>query len=384
MQFGKTGGLNVYEKRIVRGFLNEHWRAQDIVTEINSFRPCTVNVGRIYDVRDDPNQKAAAKKELEEYRAFKRSFDAQTGLSPFLDERLVKSREAMLLAVQVFNSPAISFRAETFSVLAVIAWTYLAIEFADENDLPTKRQNGSAISLSDFLKHNGCPFSEGIKNNLKAVISIRDSVEHNLVGPRIGDWLGVFQACCVNYEKKIVELFGERLSLSKELAFSLQFSGISIEQSETMLRSELPQAIKAINSEVFDGLTEDQQSDQEFQFSVVYTTVAGSKSSSFVRFISPDSAEGEDVKNVLVKHKPSALTHPFLAGQVVIEVNNRTGGQFNQHMHTQAWKSKKVRPVGGVERPEKTNLDYCYYNPTYKSYSYNERWVQLLCKEVGC
>ena len=156
MQFGKTGGLNGYEKRIVQGFLNDKLRAQGIVAEINSFRPCTVNVGRIYDVRDDPNQKAASKKELDEYRAFKRSFDARMGLSPYLHERLVKSREAMLLAVQVFNSPSTKFRAETFSVLAVIAWTYLILEFAERNDLPTTRKNGEAISLADFLKFPKC------------------------------------------------------------------------------------------------------------------------------------------------------------------------------------------------------------------------------------
>ena len=383
MQFGKTGGLNGYEKRIVQGFLNDKLRAQGIVAEINSFRPCTVNVGRIYDVRDDPNQKAASKKELDEYRAFKRSFDARMGLSPYLHERLVKSREAMLLAVQVFNSPSTKFRAETFSVLAVIAWTYLILEFAERNDLPTTRKNGEAISLADFLKFPKCPFSEGISNNLKAVIKIRDSVEHSLIGPHIGEWIGVFQACCVNYEAKLVELFGERLSLSNDLAFSLQFSGLSLEQSETMINASLPQSINAINSEVFDKLTEEQKADQEFQFSVVYTTVAGPKSSSFVRFISPESAEGEEVKNVLVKHKPSAQTHPYLAGQVVDEVKKRTGKKFNQHDHTTAWREKNVRPAGGAAKPERSNLDYCFYNPTYKSYTYNEGWIELLCLDLN-
>ena len=40
-------------------------------------------------------------------------------------ELLTKSREAALNAVQTFNNPLTTFKAETFIVLMVIAWTYL-------------------------------------------------------------------------------------------------------------------------------------------------------------------------------------------------------------------------------------------------------------------
>ena len=40
-------------------------------------------------------------------------------------ELLQKSREAMLSAVEIYNNPNIQFKSETFTVLAIIAWTYL-------------------------------------------------------------------------------------------------------------------------------------------------------------------------------------------------------------------------------------------------------------------
>lgn len=40
-------------------------------------------------------------------------------------ELIVKSREAMMAAVQLYNNPQITFKTETFITLAVIAWTYL-------------------------------------------------------------------------------------------------------------------------------------------------------------------------------------------------------------------------------------------------------------------
>ena len=44
-------------------------------------------------------------------------------------ELLIKSREAMMSAVQLYNNPQITFKSETFITLAIIAWTYLLHAF---------------------------------------------------------------------------------------------------------------------------------------------------------------------------------------------------------------------------------------------------------------
>ena len=40
-------------------------------------------------------------------------------------ELIKKSREATLAAVQIFNNPNITFKAEAYVVLMIIGWTYL-------------------------------------------------------------------------------------------------------------------------------------------------------------------------------------------------------------------------------------------------------------------
>ena len=40
-------------------------------------------------------------------------------------ELLVKSKEACLSAIQIFNNPNITFKSETYIVLMIIGWTYL-------------------------------------------------------------------------------------------------------------------------------------------------------------------------------------------------------------------------------------------------------------------
>ena len=41
------------------------------------------------------------------------------------DELLKKARESMLAAVEIYNNPNITFKAETFITLAIISWTYV-------------------------------------------------------------------------------------------------------------------------------------------------------------------------------------------------------------------------------------------------------------------
>lgn len=383
IQQGATGGLNRLEKKIVKLLFEKKWRNQDILAFINQCRPVTVNPGRISDVKSDEKQTAATEEQLDDYLKFKKSFDLQTGLSPYVDERLVKSREAMKLAVSVFNNPSLRFRAENFSMLTIVAWTYLALEFAERNDLATERGNGKAISLADFIKMNECPFPEGVKNNLKAMIALRDQVEHRVLGGEDPSWFGIFQACCTNYDTWLTKIFGEDLTLAREMSLSLQFSGLNIGQATEMANTGLPPAIDSVNAEILNGMTEAEKNDLEFRFSVIYMTVASSKSEAVYKFIAPSSAEGLDISNVLVKHKPSAVTHPFKPMEVVALVAEKTGKVFTSHQHTQQWKNHQVRPNGDADNPEETNLDYCYYNPTFKAYTYNENWVDLICSEIN-
>ena len=56
-------------------------------------------------------------------------------LKSFKEELLIKSREAMLSAVQIFNNPNIHFKSENFIILANISWMYLLHAYYRENKI---------------------------------------------------------------------------------------------------------------------------------------------------------------------------------------------------------------------------------------------------------
>jgi hypothetical protein len=131
------------------------------------------------------------------------------------NELLVKSREAMLCAVQIFNNPNVVFKSESFIMLANVAWTYLLHSYYKAKDLDyryfrqgptrrkydkTKRGSYKYWELERCLDDDNCPIETVPKANLKFLIGLRHEIEHQMT-TRLDDYLSArFQACCLNWK----------------------------------------------------------------------------------------------------------------------------------------------------------------------------------------
>jgi Protein of unknown function (DUF3644) len=210
------GALTEEEKPIIKALLAEGWRNQDIQALLNIGRDATINGARITEVKQNDAIIPASAEDVERFKAKKQAYDHKTGLNLFDDERLIRARESMILAVQVFNSAGLAFKTEVFSVLANIAWTYLLHEYYDRKGTVIADKDGWSVALSQLLERADCPLSKGIKQNLISLKEIRDAVEHRLLGRSDHKWLALFQACCLNFDKTICEMFGSDLTLQKD------------------------------------------------------------------------------------------------------------------------------------------------------------------------
>lgn len=379
----KQGALKVDEKRVVKALVNKGWRNQDIQALINMGRDATVNSARITEVKKSTTQRVATDEEVSFFQIRKRSYDAQTGLNLFDDERLIRSREAMILAVQIFNSAALRFKTEVFTVLANIAWTYLLHEHYTRQGITIVGPDGRSLLLSQMMQRHDCPLSKGVKANLRALKELRDDVEHKLLGKADLKWLAIFQACCLNFEKLLCDWFGDRLSLSNDLAFALQFARMNFEQASSLNRFEIPPHIDALDARLIEGMSDADRDDLEFQFRVIYTIDAASKSRAHFEFVRPESAEGKEIRNVLVQHKLADELYPHKPGAVCSLVSQATGKAFTLHNHTQAWNMIKVRPQRNAVQPGNTNREFCIYHAAHRDYTYSDKWVAALVALVN-
>jgi hypothetical protein len=379
----RQGALTDDEKRIVKALLDDDWRNQDIQALVNESRAATVNSARITGVKQDASIVPADATEVELFKLKKRSYDPTTGLNLYDDERLVRAREAMILAVQVFNGPSFHFKTELFAVLANIAWTYLMHEYYHRKGVKILDADGRSMLLSQILARADCPLSVGIKNNLTAIKTLRDEVEHLLLRKSDFMWAPLFQACCLNFDKMLRTLFDERLSLRKELSFALQFARLDIEQVTTVQKYELSEQIEALDARLKEGLTEDQLADLEYKFRVVYTLDNATKSTSNVQFVHPGSEGASEIRNVLLKYKIADDAYPYKPLRIIKLVSEKTGKRFTSNNHVQAWRLYKVRPRRGAKQPENTNKDYCIYHAAHNDYTYSEKWISFLVEKVN-
>lgn len=381
----KEGSLSNEEKAVVKALLARGERNQDIQALINLGRKHTINSARITEVKQN-NQIIPAENELVEFFKIKKnSFDLKTGLNFFDDERLIRAREAMLLAVQVFNSPALLFKSGVFAILANIAWTYLLHEYYERKGVKIVNDDNRTLLLSQMLTRRDCPLSSPVIKNLEDVKKIRDDVEHILLGKADKKWLPLFQACCLNFEKSICLFFGDKLSLSKELSIALQFSKLNFEQITTLNKYEIPSEIEALDASILSNKTPDDLANIEYQFKVLFTMSASSKSQSHIQFLNPKSAEDKEIQNVLIKYTDTDEIYKFRP----LDVRNSVGNALKLPkgltgaMHTNAWKFYKVRPTNNCKDPNKTNRQYCKYYATHKQYSYTQEWINFLILELA-
>ncbi|AXO14410.1 DUF3644 domain-containing protein [Thalassospira indica] len=378
----KEGALTPDEKPIVKALLSRGWRNQDIQHLLNRERIATVNSARITEVKKDEAIRPAEDDDVEFFIVKKNSYDPVTGLNFYDDERLIRSREAMILAVQSFNSPVLKFKTEQFAVQSNIAWTYLLHEYFERKLGNIVGRDGRSLLLSQMIKRREFPLSRGIANNIRDMIDVRDKVEHQILRHADKNFFPLFQASCLNFDKSICQLFGERLSLKSELSIALQFTKLDFTQAVELQKFDIPEHIQTLNAELNDRLTEEERSDLDYRFRVIYTLDHTSKSKAHFEFIQPGSDEGKQIHSILEKRVIADDQYPYKPSQAANLIAEKSGRKFTSYNHTQAWRRYKVRPLSNAKDRGQTDKDFCIFHRSHGDYTYNDAWVKFVVERI--
>lgn len=322
----------------------------------------SINQGRIVDIKKGKifgGLKPASADRLDDFLSHWPDIDPQSGLHVLGDELLLKAREAMLLAVQSYNNPKTYFRSEVFIVIAMIAWTYLlhayykakGIDYRHHVTKDGKRvvaftQHGAPRywELEQCIKHTGCPLDPPTKTNLLFLIQIRHEIEHRLT-QRIDDALSAkLQACCLNFNRVLRQLFGEHLALHRDLSVALQFVSFSLDQQKAMFKDQtLPSNVATAQTEFEKSLSTEEFNDPRYAFRValVQRAVSNKGTADQVVQIVPAGSEDEaEINRVLLKEVEKTKFKP---AQVVKMMKSEGFSNFTMDAHSKLWKSLKAK-----------------------------------------
>lgn len=314
-------------------------------------------------------------------------------IKSFKEELLIKSREAMLCAVQIFNNPNIHFKSETFIVLSNISWMYLLhayyrdkkIEYRyyKQNNIKkkydrTKKGAYKYWELERCLDEKKCPIDNISKENLKFLIGLRHEIEHQMTS-KIDEYLSArFQACCLNYNYYIKKIFGEEYGIDKHLSFSLQFSSIS-EENVNQLRkfTDLPKNISAYINDFDSSLSYDDFNNAKYSYRVLYVPKLVNKkgqADKVIEFLSANSPETESINKeyVIIKEKEKKK---YLPTEIWKTMQSKGYIKFGPRQHTELWKQKNAKNAKLGFGTQVANAWYWY-----------DQWlteVENHCKESG-
>ena len=299
------------------------------------------------------------------------------------DELVKKSREAILAAVQIYNSPHITFKAESFITLAIIGWTYLLHAYYRSKKVcyryyrydgkkkvfdKTKYGAYKHWELERCLNDKNCPLDADTISNLRFLIGVRHEIEHQMTD-KIDEFISAkLQACAINFDFYITTLFGEKYSLGKELALAIQFSPLTPAQRDSM--RDNPHITTNVRNFIVDfeeNLPDEAIRSSRYAYRVLFVPINAKRegqADQVIEFIRSDSPLAQDLDKTYAVLKETEKPK-YLPNKIVSLMKARGYSKFNIRKHTVLWKSKDAKNPKHGYGIEIANTWYWY-----------EKWLQ--------
>lgn len=315
-------------------------------------------------------------------------------IGSFRRELVLKSREAALTAIRVFNDPQVLFKSETFIVLMMIAWTYLLhayyrgkrIEYRYFKQGPRRRtfdrtKHGAFKhwELERCLNDDRSPIDRDAANNLRFLIGLRHEIEHQMTRSLDAYLSGRYQACALNYNEYLKKYFGQRLGIDQQLAYSIQFMELSEEQvAGPKPEVSIPERLRAYVVEFDGALTRDEYNSPKYAYRLLFKRKLVNRQGQadrVVEFIDPTS----DLAKAIDKEywvKKDVERPKFRPTDVVMAVREAGFPKFRvTPEHSSMWKSENAK-----------NTAKGYGVDVQRAWYWYQSWVDRcleLCEQAG-
>jgi len=327
---------------------------------------------------------------------------------------LEKARDSALLAVEIYNKPAVKFKSGGYITLMVIAWTSLlhAVYFKRKLKPFCKEDNGRYVRLEGDFKYwelDEClrryflsDTANPVRKNLEFFIPLRNKIEHRSMPELDASIFGECQAMLLNFDEMLGAEFGTKHCLHESLSFSLQLFPSSESLVEAVKRNPDTKSVVDFIQQFRSTISSNTAESGRYSFKAFLIQVANHKSENAlpIQFVNYDKLSGDEREQVsrivaMVKFKevPVSNLNVMKPGEVVKKVQQGLGNTkhvhrgketagFNIDAHTRCWRKYKIRPAGGSTNPQETDRKFCIYDKMHNDYGYTQAWVDHLIEKL--
>lgn len=253
--------------------------------------------------------------------------------------------------------------------------------------------DSKAWDLRTCLKEYYGDSNNPARKNLEFFIGLRNKIEHRFA-PAIEPFvMGECQAMLLNFDRILVEQFGEYYAIKEELVMPLQTSTLRSTSQYEAIREYQGKQYQEIREYIEDfrsGLSDTIFTDPAFSFRVYLIPKIGNHRTSsdlaleFIKY-APESEEflnNVEKRVALIREKKVPVVNPgkFKPGQVAKIVSKEIDRPFSIHNHTQAWKYYGVRSKDNC--PNECNIEYCQYDVAHQDFVYTMEWIDFLVNKL--
>lgn len=293
-----------------------------------------------------------------------------------------KSKEAFVMAIEIYNKPTIKYRVEGFSFFICNAWELMLkahmINKFGENSIYYKDNPKRTITLENCIQKIFTNEKSPLHRNLLKIIELRNTSTHFITEEYEMIYIPLFQACVLNFVEKMQEF--HQVDMTEVVPQNFLTLAVSMKSlDENIIRVKYPEEIAErildTNSSLAPMINENNQS---FAIKIEhyhYLTKDKNKATSFVHV---DKTAEAGVK-IIKELKDSSNTHKYTMKTALKEINRQLQKE-GIDLKINSYHFDLFNKVFRLKENER----YCYIHKIYAqpSYSYSMQAIELIVGEI--
>lgn len=298
------------------------------------------------------------------------------------DKMIEKSKEAFVMAIEIYNKPTIKYRVEGFSFFICNAWelmlkAHMINKFGD-NSIYYKDNPKRTITLENCIQKIFTNEKSPLHRNLLKIIELRNTSTHFITEEYEMIYIPLFQACVLNFVEKMQEF--HQVDMTEVVPQNFLTLAVSMKSlDENIIRVKYPEEIAErildTNSSLAPMINENNQS---FAIKIEhyhYLTKDKNKATSFVHV---DKTAEAGVK-IIKELKDPSNTHKYTMKTALKEINRQLQKE-GIDLKINSYHFDLFNKVFRLKENER----YCYIHKIYAqpSYSYSMQSIELIVGEI--
>ena len=178
------------------------------------------------------------------------------------EKLLLKSQEAFILGIEVYNKPTIRYRVEGFSFFICNAWELLLkailIKTKGEKSIYYKNKNDRTLNLENCIKLIMTNDKDPVRLNLEQIINLRNTSTHFITEEYEQIYAPLFQSCVINYINKLLNEFNIDITQqlgSNFLTLSIKLDPIEPEYIQARYPQEIAERLLKANMQISESIS---------------------------------------------------------------------------------------------------------------------------------